>query len=72
MVFKNYPKYLKALDVSENIKSRGAYIKYVGGGARGFYKFFKKKFVAQETIGLNISWPSNFFQKIFHGPSHHF
>ena len=68
MVFKNYPKYLKALDVSENIKSRGAYIKYVGGGAGGFYKFFKKNFVAQETIGLNISWPSNFFRKHFMAP----
>ena len=36
--------------------SKGAYIKYVGGrGAEGFYKFFKKNFVAQETIELNIS-----------------
>ena len=33
---------------------KGANIKYVGGG-RGFYKFFKKKFVAQETVDLNIS-----------------
>ena len=33
----------------------GPYIKYVGGGgAGGFYKFFKKIFVAQETINLNI------------------
>ena len=37
--------------------SKGAYIKYVGGGAGGFCKFFKKNFVAQETIDLNISWP---------------
>ena len=36
---------------------KGAYIKYVGGGAGGFYKFFKKYFVPQETIDLNISWP---------------
>ena len=44
---------------------KGAYIKYVGGGGGGgFYKFFKKFFVAQETIDLNISWPSNFFGKI--------
>ena len=28
---------LKTLDLS-----KGAYIKYVGGGAGGFYKFFKK------------------------------
>ena len=33
---------------------KGAYIKYVGGGAGGFYKIFKKNFVAQETIDLNI------------------
>ena len=46
----------------------GAYIKYVGGGPRGFYKFFKKNFVAQETIDLNISWPSNFFRKYFMAP----
>ena len=32
---------------------KGAYIKYVGGGAGGFYKFFTKDFVAQETIDLN-------------------
>ena len=47
---------------------KGAYIKYVGGGARRFYKFFKKNFVAQETIDLNISWPSNFFRKYFMAP----
>ena len=28
-----------------------------------FYNFFKKHFVAQETIDLNIPWPSNFFKK---------
>ena len=48
---------------------KGAYIKYVGGGGGGgFYKFFKKFFVAQETIDLNISWPSNFFGKYFMAP----
>ena len=31
---------------------KGAYIKYVGGGAGGFYKFFKKNFEAQVTIDL--------------------
>ena len=41
------------------------HVKYVGWGTRGFYKFFKKKFVAQETIDLNISWSSNFFGKYF-------
>ena len=46
-------------------KLKGAYIKYVGVGARGFYKFFKRKIVAQETIDLNFSWPSNFFRKYF-------
>ena len=48
--------------------TKGAYIKYVGGGAGGFYKFFKKCFIAQETIDLNISWPSNFFRKYFMAP----
>ena len=47
---------------------KGAYVKYVGGGAGGFYKFFKKKFIAQETIDLNISWSSNFFRKYFMAP----
>ena len=46
----------------------GAYIKYVGGGDGGFSKFSKKIFVAQETIHLNISWPSNFFRKCFMAP----
>ena len=45
-----------------------AYIKNVGGGARAFYKFFKKFFSAQETIDLNISWSSNFFRKYFMVP----
>ena len=39
-----------------------------GGVAGGFYKFFKTIFVAQETIDLNISWPSNFFGKYFMAP----
>ena len=43
--------------------TKWVYIKYVGVGARGFYKFFKKYFVAQRTIELNISRPSNFFEK---------
>ena len=47
------------------LSAKGAYIKYVGGGDGGFYEFFKKCFVAQETIGLNISWPINFFRKYF-------
>ena len=56
----------------------GGYIMYVGGGGGGcvegrgaageFYKFFKKYFVAQETIDLNMSWPSNFFRKYFMAP----
>ena len=49
-----------------------AYIKCIEGqrGERGggFYKFFKKYFVAQETIDLNISWSSNFFRKYFMAP----
>ena len=39
-----------------------------GGGGGGFYKFFKNNFVAQETIGPNILWPSNFFRKYFINP----
>ena len=46
-------------------ESKGTYIKYVGLGAGGFYKFFKKSFAAQETMNLNISWPSSFFGKYF-------
>ena len=47
---------------------KGAYIKYVGGGAGGFYKFFKKSVVAQETIDLDTSRTSNFFRKYFMAP----
>ena len=32
------------------------------------FQIFKKFFVAQETIDLNISWPSNFFGKYFMAP----
>ena len=46
----------------------GTIIKHVGGAAGGFYKFFKKFFVAQETIDLNISRPSSFFRKYFMAP----
>ena len=56
----------------ERVKSKGAYIKYVGGDTGGFYKFFKKYFVAQETMDLNISWPSNFSRKYFMAPSINF
>ena len=37
-------------------------------GPEGFYRFFKKNFVIQEIIDLNISWPSNFFRKYFMTP----
>ena len=47
---------------------KGAYIKYVGGETGGCYEFFKKYFVAQETIDLNISWSGNFFRKYFMVP----
>ena len=55
-------------NTNKKLLSKGAYIKNVGGGAGGFYKFFKKYFVAQETIDLNISWPINFFRKYFMAP----
>ena len=51
-----------------NKPNKGPYIKYVGGGAGEFYKFFKKFFVAQETIDRNISRPSNFLRKYFMVP----
>ena len=47
---------------------KGVHIKYVGEGTGGFYNFFRKCFVIQETIDLNISWPSNFFRKYFMAP----
>ena len=34
-------------------------------GAGGFQTFFRKNFVAQGTIEINISWPSNFVKKYF-------
>ena len=55
-----------------NIWTLGVYIKYVGGGTGGFYKFFKKYFVAQDTIDLNILWPSYFFRKYFMASSINF
>ena len=62
--------YIKSLKIIYEYKLiyKGPYIKYAGGGAGGFYKFFKKFFVAQETIELNISRPSNFFRKYFMAP----
>ena len=49
------------------LNAKGVYIKYVGGGRgwRILQIFQKEKFVAEETIDLNISWPSNFFRKYF-------
>ena len=43
-------------------------ILYVGGVAGGFYKFFKRYFVAQGIVELHISWSSNFFKKYFMSP----
>ena len=42
----------------------GAYIKFVEEEAGDFYKFFKKKFLDQETIELNISYPVIFSENI--------
>ena len=50
----------------------GMYIKYGGGEAGGFYKLFNENFVSQETIDLNISWPSNLFGKYFKAPNINF
>ena len=44
---------------------RGRTLSWYEGGTGGFYNIFKKNFVAQETINLNISWLSNFFRKYF-------
>ena len=51
-----FPAILKNGDITAVFKNdfKGAY-----------YKFFEKNFVAQETIDLNSSWPSNFFRKYF-------
>ena len=51
--------------INLQISYKGAYIKYVGGGGKGFHKFFQKTFVAHQTIDLNILWPSIFFRKYF-------
>ena len=43
----------------ENFKAtgiKGVYINYEEGDAGEFYKFFKKDFVAQWIIELNIYW----------------
>ena len=50
----------------------GYVIKYGGGEAGGFYKLFNENFVSQETIDLNISWPSNLFGKYFKAPNINF
>ena len=54
--------------IEEKETDKGVYIKYVRGGAGGFYKFFKNYFVAQGTVELNISPHSNFFKKYFMAP----
>ena len=54
-------EYQKIINLLDTTSDNGTYIKYVGG----FYKFFKKNLVAQDTTDLNISWPSNFFRKYF-------
>ena len=64
LIKTSYPNLKKS---SDNL-TKGAYMNYVGRGAGGFYKFFKKFFIAQETIDLHISWPSNFFRKYFMAP----
>ena len=48
--------------------NQGAYIKYVGERVGEFNKFFKKIFVAHDTIELNFSWPGNFCGNYFMGP----
>ena len=50
------------------IKIRERTLSMWEGGPEGLYKFFRKFFVAQETIDLTISWPSNFFRKYFMVP----
>ena len=37
-------------------------------GGQRVLQIFQKNFVAQETIDLNNSWPSNFFGKYFMAP----
>ena len=56
---------LMAAFSKKSFSGKETYIKYVRGRTGGFYKFSKKKVVAQKTIDLNISWPCNFFRKYF-------
>ena len=46
---------------------RRGYINRVGGGneCKSFQIFLKKQIVAHGTIGLIISWSSNFFEEDF-------
>ena len=54
------------------LHDKWAYIKYVGRGVGGFYKFFKKYFVAQGTTELNILWLSNFIEQNSMAPPNSF
>ena len=66
--------FLKVYLVSQNIKdttnlkARYTILKANAKLYGESYNFFKKNFVAQETIDLNISWPNNFFGKYFMAP----
>ena len=65
MAYLYFYRLFDELKYYKSVSVKGAYIKYIGGEARGFYKVFKKFFVVQETKNLNISWPGNLFRKYF-------
>ena len=63
--FNGFTKPPTPFNAQNPLRERTLSMQEGGGGGRGFYKFFKNLFVAQETIQLSISWPSNFFRKYF-------
>ena len=65
---EHFKDFLARVELGQKFNlAKGAYIKYLGGGVRGFDKLFKNTFAAQETTDLifygpvifseNNSWP---------------
>lgn len=62
---EHFKDFLARVELGQKFNlAKGAYIKYLGGGPVGFYKFFKKDFAAKKNIHLNISWPVVFSENI--------
>ena len=60
--------------LTENLfgQCKGAYIKYVGRGGRRVLQIFRKNFRSPGDHRSKCFMSQQFFQKIFHGPSHQF